>query len=450
MDPMERSSAVWETIDAFKSDKITRRQFHKRLVGLGVSLSVIGSVVKAVGVRAQSEPNADLSGTVRVYKGPFNADEVANQEEMVASFNEKFPNVQVVVEQFEWPNQEAQVTASLASGAHDVYYTAEDKYHKFSPEGGPLMDLQPLVDAWDQKDFIQFWDTAKPRGSILAGVPYIWNIQSNLVLNNDLAEAAGVDIDAITQSPEGLREAAIKMTSPDVWGYVFRHGTPTDGQYDWQGFMFRNGADLLNEDWSAPAINTPGAVEAVQFMADLINVDKVSHPFGAYSWSAQRDLFQAGKLGLLTDEFTFYNILKAADPAIPFEWSFLPFPPGTANNHMLAFRGFLSIAKNSPNAEASWELIKHYLDPAVMVPYLNEVGLASVRTDAAETGLFADNPGLAQLMTDWGPLAQGPHPHPASLSMVTVAEPYIESVYLGQSDAQAALDQAAGEISGLL
>ena len=34
-------------------------------------------------------------------------------------------------------------------------------------------------------------------------------------------------------------------------------------------------------------------------MADLINVDKVSHPFGAYSWSAQRDLFQAGKLGLL-------------------------------------------------------------------------------------------------------------------------------------------------------
>jgi hypothetical protein len=85
-----------------------------------------------------------------------------------------------------------------------------------------------------------------------------------------------------------------------------------------------------------------------------------------------------------------------------------------------------------------------------MVPYLNEVGLASVRTDAAETGLFADNPELAQLMTDWGPLAQGPHPHPASLSMVTVAEPYVESVYLDQTDAQSALDQAASEISALL
>jgi ABC-type glycerol-3-phosphate transport system substrate-binding protein len=117
---------------------------------------------------------------------------------------------------------------------------------------------------------------------------------------------------------------------------------------------------------------------------------------------------------------------------------------------MLAFRGFLSIAKNSPNPEASWELIKHYLDPAVIVPYLNVAGLASVRTDAAETGQFADNPGLAQLMTDWGPLAQGPHPHPQSLSMVTVTEPYVESVYLDQSDAQAALDQAAGEISALL
>ena len=90
------------------------------------------------------------------------------------------------------------------------------------------------------------------------------------------------------------------------------------------------------------------------------------------------------------------------------------------------------------------------LDPAVIVPYLNVAGLASVRTDAAETSQFADNPGLAQLMTDWGPLAQGPHPHPQSLSMVTVAEPYVESVYLDQSDAQSALDQAAGEISALL
>jgi multiple sugar transport system substrate-binding protein len=448
MDPMERSSAVWETIEAYKADKITRRQFNKRLIGLGVSVSVIGSVIRAVGVRAQSEPNADLSGTVRVYKGPFHPDEATLQEEMVASFNEKFPNVQVIVEQFEWPNQEAQVTASLASGAHDVYYTAEDKYHKFSPEGGPLMDLQPLVDAWDQKDFIQFWDTAKPRGSILGGVPYIWNIQSNLVLNNDLAEAAGVDPAIITESPEGLREAAIKMTSPDVWGYVFRHGVPNDGQYDWQGMMFRNGADLLNEDWTAPAVNTPGGVAAVQYMADLINKDKVSHEFGAYGWPAQRDLFRAGKLGLLTDEFTFYNLLLQ-DP-VPFEWSFLPFPPGTVNNNMLAFRGFLSIAKDSPSPEASWELIKHYLDPAVIVPYLNVAGLASVRTDAAETGQFADNPGLAQLMTDWGPLAQGPHPHPQSLSMVTVTEPYVEAVYLDQSDAQSALDQAAGEISALL
>jgi multiple sugar transport system substrate-binding protein len=449
VDSIQRSQALWESIDEFKAGRISRRQFVRRAVGLGVSMSVIGNVVNAIGARAQSAPNTDLTGTVRVYKGPFSADEVENQATMVASFNEKFPNVQVVVEQFEWPNQEAQVTASLAANAHDVYYTAEDKYHKFSPEGGPLLDLQSLVDAWDQKDKIQFWDTAKPRGSILAGVPYIWNIQSNLVLNNDIAEAAGADVNAITESYDGLLDAARKMTSDDLWGYVFRHGLPHDGQYDWQGFLFRNGADLVNEDWSAAAVNTPEAVAAIQWMGDVINKEKVSHPFGQYGWSAQRDLFSAGKIGLLTDEFTFYLILKN-NPDITFNWSFLPYPPGTVNNHMLAFRGFLSIAKSSPNQEAAWELIKHYLDPAVMVPYLNDVGLASVRTDAAETGLFADQPELAQLMTDWAPLAQGPNPHPQSLSMVTVAEPYVESVYLGQSSAQDAMNLAAEEISALL
>jgi multiple sugar transport system substrate-binding protein len=447
MDRVERSQAWWESIEEYAAGKLSRRRFLKRAAGLGVSMSVAGSVIRSVGVRAQ-EPNTDLGGTVRVYKGPFNANEVANQERMIAEFNKRFPNVQVVVEQFEWPNQEAQVTASLAANAHDVYYTAEDKYRKFSVEGGPLLDLEPLVNAWDQKDKILFWDAAKERGEILAGVPYIWNLQSNLVLNLDIAEAAGVDPATITESYDGLVEAAKKMTSADVWGYVFRHGIPHDGQYDWQGYLYRNGTDLLNEDWTAPGINTPGGVAAIQYMADLINVHKVCHPFGQYGWSAQRDLFQAGKIGLLTDEFTFFNILKAAE--VPFAWQFLPMPPGQVNANMLVFRGFLSINKNSPNPEAAWELIKFYLDPTVMVPYLNDVALASARADAAETGQFADQPELAQLMSDWAPLGQGPCAHPRALSMVTVAEPYVESVFLGQSGAQEALDQAAAEISSLI
>jgi hypothetical protein len=85
-----------------------------------------------------------------------------------------------------------------------------------------------------------------------------------------------------------------------------------------------------------------------------------------------------------------------------------------------------------------------------MVPYLNDVALASARADAAETGQFADQPELAQLMSDWAPLGQGPCAHPRALSMVTVAEPYVESVFLGQSGAQEALDQAAAEISSLI
>jgi ABC-type glycerol-3-phosphate transport system substrate-binding protein len=404
--------------------------------------------MEACGTGQQSQQSQQsLSGTLRVYKGPFTGDEKTWQQKMVAPFTQKYPNVKVVVEQFEWPNQLAQVTASLAANAHDLYYTAEDKYHTFSIAGGPFLDLTSYVNGWPDKDKVQFWDAAKPRGSALAGIPHIWNMQSNLVVNVDLAKKAGVDYQQIT-SYDAFIDAARKMTSSDVWGYVFRHGIPNDGQYDWQGFLFRNGTDLLTPDWSAPALNNSGGVQAIQLMSDFINKYHVCHPFGKYTWTEQRDLFQAGKVGILTDEFTYWGNLTAKP--VPFKWDFLAFPQGTVNNHMLAFRGFWSIAKNSPVKNAAWELIKTYMTPSVEVPYLNAVAIASTRTDAIDAGLFKDEPGFAHYVNAWGPLAQGPQAHPKSVAMVTVAEPLIEQVFTGSVSAQQGLNKAAEQIKPLI
>jgi len=92
----------------------------------------------------------DLTGTVKFYKGPFGPDEVAQQEANIALFNEEYPNVKVTFETFDWPTQEAQITAALAGATHDLIYIPEGMYPKFAYEGGPLEDLSWCVDdpAW--------------------------------------------------------------------------------------------------------------------------------------------------------------------------------------------------------------------------------------------------------------------------------------------------------------
>src|SRR5438552_18765426 len=93
----------------------------------------------------RSPVKADISGSLKIYKGPFAANEVDLQNQIVAKFQKLHPGVQVTFETFDWPTQEQQITAAIAGGTHDMIYVPEGMYPKFAFKGGPLHDRTPLV-----------------------------------------------------------------------------------------------------------------------------------------------------------------------------------------------------------------------------------------------------------------------------------------------------------------
>lgn len=394
----------------------------------------------------------EISGTVRFYKGPFSANEVDHYAELIRRFNEEYPNIKIVHEMYDWPTQEAQVTASLAGATHDVIYIAEGYYPKFAHQGGPLQDLKSFFEEesfQEQRENILYWDVAESPDGVLGGVPYIWITQSTFIVNLDLLEQAGVS-DNWNESMESVREAALAIDAlgDDIHGIAWRTPAGEEGsQYDWYGYILRSGADYLNEDMTACGLDTPELVETLNWLVQLQNEDQLTPEYGAYGWDGLRGLFQAGRIGIMHDEQTFAGILAAASP--DFEYKFFNIP-GNANDNMLTFRGFLVIPEASENKEAAWEWIKFLMRPENIVWYLNNTdGLYPTLADTGGQELFPDNEVL-QDATRLSEYAQGPLFHPQALEFQHIFQPLFDDVSTGELSPEEAISQACAQIESRL
>jgi multiple sugar transport system substrate-binding protein len=396
------------------------------------------------------EKGKAVKGTVKFYKGPFGPNEVELQNDAIAKFNEVYPDIKVIFETFDWPTQEAQITAALAGGTHDMIYIPEGMYPKFCYEGGPLEDLAPYVedpDWQDERKNVIYWEAATAPDGFLGGVPNVWIPESHFVANLDMLERAGVPDDWYT-SMDKVRDAAIKMTKGDKYGFAFRTGGLAQfSQHDWYGYVLRSGANYLTDDFQSCGLDKPELVETFQWLVDMQNTYKVTPEFGEYGWQGLRGLFQAGRIGIMHDEPPIVGVLKSDPP--DFEYKFFPIP-GNVKDVLLTFRGFYVIPKSSKNKDAAWEAIKFWVRPEIEVNYLNlTAGLYPALADTAGIPVFPDDAVLRGGM-DLAEYAEGPQFHPQMLEFQNLVQPLFDEMMEGKITPQELIDQACKQINAKL
>ena len=95
---------------------------------------------------------------------------------------------------------------------------------------------------------------------------------SVLYLNQNLLEAAGLDLPEQDWTWDDFREYATAMTNPDEGYYGFAlSGAPTDTGVEWEywSFLIQNGGAYLEDNRAA--FNGPEGVGALQFLVDLVD-----------------------------------------------------------------------------------------------------------------------------------------------------------------------------------
>ncbi|MNO35128.1 putative ABC transporter substrate-binding protein YesO [compost metagenome] len=295
-------------------------------------------------------------------------------EDAIKAFEAKNPNV--TIDSIHIPGTDflQKLNAMIAGNeAPDLSYSAAWKL-KMGEEGliYNFFDLMKDDPSIKKEDYLQYawwnWDTDKSAG------PYQASVVPSLMYNADLFKEAGVELPP-TKAEEAWQwdefvETAKKLTldrngkHPDDPGFdpknIKQYGVKFS--LSWLSYMplvLSNGGDYLTADGKEFGLSKPEATEAIQKIADLINVYHVApSPVQASSIPAPATALQSRKVAMVIDGS--WNHLDLSKANINWGVGVLPV---LKDYKSFFLGGSLIIFKSSKHPKEAWEFSKFLTDP---------------------------------------------------------------------------------------
>ena len=138
-------------------------------------------------------------------------------------------------------------------------------------------------------------------------------------------------------------------------GALDQWGTGLNVNWNLQPFVWSNGGDWINEDRTEVTVDTPEFAEALQWFADLQNVEGVTPSIAEGQTLDTYQRWMKGEIGFFPVGPWDVSTYEKLD----FEWDLIPYPVGTTGE-TATWTGTLGIAVSSStkNADAAVELAK--------------------------------------------------------------------------------------------
>lgn len=203
------------------------------------------------------------------------------------------------------------------------------------------------------------------------GVPFHVRSDGGWALKS-VWEEAGIDITALRTYDE-LREASLEVSDPakEMWGFGITVNRSGDGSWMVNRVLHSFGAFWTDETGEIVTIDTPEAVQAVEWLVETYTDPKWDRilPPGVLSWTdpTNNEAFLAGKLAYTQNGGTVYA--KAVVDQVPFVddiiWDYPKGGPGLLNFFGIGSMNFLKIM-GGKNPTAADELILSFFEDDVI------------------------------------------------------------------------------------
>lgn len=307
---------------------ITRRQFLLRagIVSTGgvLAASSLNACTSPASTTPQSpQPTtapAKVASTNRTIQFSIEAgtSKTKNVQENLADFKQK-TGIEPKLVEVPLENSREKIMTDMLSGSpqFDTSMTLAEAY---LPQFAAAQLLEPIQQHMTAEQLNDLSPLAKQLSTYdgqLYGWPWFEHTVGILYYRTDLLKEAGiVGADGNPKPPETWTEyvdAAKKLTKGDVYGTIVEAKRDQEPFWRFLGLLWQAGGDIF-DDKGKVIIDSPEAVEAVQFQVDLIHKHKVSPPgsFNYYNVDTHT-LFLQGKLAMA--ENWPYMFPMANDPA---------------------------------------------------------------------------------------------------------------------------------------
>jgi len=311
-------------------------------------------------------------------------------KEIIASFNRAHPDVEikgVYVGNYGVLSQK--LLASAQSGTLPVLSQAYSNWTAKLIEGGYVQDLNVFIndpavgltkEEWE--DIFEPFRKNVTWGDKVYALPFNKSTYV-LFVNTDALDLEGLEPPkdmtdllvtalALTQDLDGDGEV-------DQYGFGIRPTVDT-----FQIFLRQNGGRILtlkDDGTYEITVNSPEAVEALQFMVDLVHKYKVAYMQGGYLSGPFGDGKVAMYIGSTAGK---PYVARACKGKHGWTWVQLPkwktFAPPFAGTDVIMFN-----TATDEQKKAAWEFMKYLMSPQITVYWAIKTGYMPVRKSALET-----------------------------------------------------------------
>jgi multiple sugar transport system substrate-binding protein len=304
-----------------------------------VALTMAVLLVAAMLLGRTAEPSGKTVVSVRLWD-----EQVASAyRQSFAVFMREHPDIDVRVNVVAYSSYFDTLRTDVAGGGADDIFWLSNAYFAGYADNGRLMDIGKTLGpnasrAWESSVVDQF-----TRHGQLWGVPQLTDAGIALYFNADLLQAAGVtptQLQSLRWSPGGddtLRPLLRRLTvdtagnSADTAGFdsqrirQWGYNAANDLQGIYLNYIGSAGGVFSTGDRFA--FDNPQAVQAFEYLVQLINADHVAPPASDTNDNGDfsRNQFLAGRMALFQSGT--YNLAAVAEQA-PFRWGVAMMPAG--------------------------------------------------------------------------------------------------------------------------
>jgi multiple sugar transport system substrate-binding protein len=276
---------------------------------------------------------------------------------------------------------------------------------------------------------------------------------SNLVMfyNRDLFRQAGLAEPTANWTLETMADMAGKLTKDtDGDGKLDQFGLSFAGKQAilWLPYLWSQGGDLFNADFTQFVLTDPQAVKALQFYADLRNKTHVAPTLKDSGNASMSQLFLQGKLAMMLNGRWSVPVLRQQ---ATFHWDVAPFPEGENGSVVGIDASGYAISAKTAHPKESLELVQFLSSREAQAAFCKSGLIVPARRDVAESSDFLSAPPAhGHYFIDV--IARG-YPTHTPVRWNEISEELsvaLEPVWEGNQSAQDAIESVAPKIRKLL
>lgn len=369
----------------------------KRTFRLAVGIAAVGALaLTGCAAEAPTEPatpggetpteNVTITYTNFISNGG-NED---NLQQIVDAFEDENPGITVDVTTLPYGDYGTALQTDLAAGTVSDVFDIEYANYRAYQESGVLAPLEVSNPGSYRPSLLEAYSTDGQSYALPSSFSTVV-----MFYNADLFDEAGLDYPTSdwTWADEQAAGEAIGALGDDIWG-----SHQPVSFFEYYKVLEQNGESFLNDDNTAVAFNTPGGIEAAEWLTGKSGTLMPTIEAGQGTPDFDTNLFLEGRLGMLHTGIWMFGAFADA----PFAWD-IAVEPGNTQQASAVFSNAVGVSASSANIEAATAWAEFLTSSQTMVDIRLDSGweLPPIADDAQlDVYLTKDNPANRQAVFD--------------------------------------------------